>query len=152
MKELLKRSKDHGWKHFFYGATQKTLDTLREKIEESYPGAEIAGMISPPYRTLTPEEDEEYVRQINESGADFLWVGLGAPKQEIWMAAHKGQINALMIGVGAAFDYESGNIKRAPMWMQKANLEWFYRLIQDPKRLFKRYFVTNFKYMWLTRR
>jgi len=68
------------------------------------------------------------------------------------MAAHKGQINALMIGVGAAFDYESGNIKRAPMWMQKANLEWFYRLIQDPKRLFKRYFVTNFKYMWLTRR
>ncbi len=152
MKEFLQRSADHGWSHFFYGSSQKTLDKLRTRISENYPGAKIAGMISPPFRPLTPEEDEEYVRRINESGADFLWVGLGAPKQEIWMAAHQGQVRALMIGVGAAFDYESGNIKRAPLWMQKANLEWFYRLIQDPKRLFKRYFITNFKYMWLTRR
>ena len=152
MREILTMSGEKGWSHFFYGSTQKTLDALERTIKERYPGARIAGMISPPFRPLSPEEDYEYVEQINRSKPDFLWVGLGAPKQEIWMAAHRGRVNALMIGVGAAFDYESGNIKRAPVWMQKANLEWFYRLLQDPKRLFKRYFVTNFKYLWLTRK
>ncbi len=152
MKELLIRSKDAGFSHFFYGSTEDTLNKLRSKIEENYPGAVIAGMISPPFRELTPEEDEAYVKQINEADPDFVWVGLGAPKQEIWMAAHKGRINALMIGVGAAFDFESGNIKRAPGWMQNMKLEWLYRMFQDPKRLFKRYFVTNIKYMWLTRK
>ena len=125
---------------------------LREKIEANYPGAKILGMISPPFRELTPEEDEEYIRQINEANPDFLWVGLGAPKQEIWMAKHKGRINSLMIGVGAAFDFESGEVKRAPKWIQNMKLEWFYRMLQDPKRLFKRYFVTNIKYLWLTRK
>lgn len=152
MKELLKRSGEYGWSHFFYGSSEKTLGLLKEKIEKDYPGATIAGMISPPYREITPEEDEEYVKQINDVKPDFVWVGLGAPKQEIWMNAHKGRINALMFGVGAAFDYESGNLKRAPKWMQKCNLEWLYRLMQEPGRLFKRYFVTNLKFIWLTRR
>lgn len=152
MKKLLMISGEHGWSHFFYGASQETLDKLKATIEEKYPGAKIAGMISPPFRALTPEEDDKYVEEINDSHPDFVWVGLGAPKQERWMAAHKGKVNALMLGVGAAFDYESGNIKRAPKWMQKCSLEWLYRLLQDPKRLFKRYFVTNIKYMWLTRR
>lgn len=152
MKELLKRSGEHGWSHFFYGSSEKTLNMLKEKIEKDYPGAKIAGMISPPYREISPEEDEEFVSQINESKPDFVWVGLGAPKQEIWMNAHKGRVNALMFGVGAAFDYESGNLKRAPKWMQKCNLEWLYRLLQEPKRLFKRYLVTNLKFLWLTRR
>ena len=152
MREVLTRSGEHGWKHFFYGSSEKTLAALKEKIEERYPGAEIVGMISPPFRQLTPEEDTQYVTQINEAKPDFVWVGLGAPKQEIWMAAHQGKINALMVGVGAAFDYESGNIKRAPKWMQKLSLEWLYRLLQDPKRLFRRYFVTNLKYMWMTRK
>ena len=152
MRELLKRSKEHGWSHFFYGSSEKTLEMLKEKIERDYPGAKIVGMISPPYREISPEEDEEYVRIINEARPDFVWIGLGAPKQEIWMNAHKGRINALMFGVGAAFDYESGNLKRAPKWMQKCNLEWLYRLMQEPKRLFKRYFVTNIKFLWLTRR
>ena len=152
MRELLIRSGENGFSHFFYGSTEDTLNKLREKIEERYPGAKIAGMISPPFRELTPEEDEAYVKQINDAAPDFLWVGLGAPKQEIWMAAHRGRINALMLGVGAAFDFESGNIKRAPKWMQNMKLEWLYRMMQDPKRLFKRYFVTNIKYLWLTRK
>lgn len=152
MSEILSLSGEYGWKHFFYGSSQETLDKLKKAIEEKYPKAEIVGMISPPFRTLTYEEDKEYVETINKAKPDFLWVGLGAPKQENYMAAHKGIINALMIGVGAAFDYESGNIKRAPMWMQKCSLEWLYRLMQDPKRLLKRYLVTNVKYLWLTRK
>ena len=150
MKELLKESKTKHYRHYFYGSTQETLDILRKKIEENYPGAIIAGMYSPPFRPLTPEEDEEVVRRINETKPDFVWVGLGAPKQERWMAVHEDRVQALMVGVGAAFDYEAGNIRRAPMWMQKHNLEWLYRLMQDPKRLFKRYFVTNTKYLWWT--
>ena len=152
MREILKYSKENGWKNFFYGSSEETLTKLKEVIEDKYEGANVCGMISPPYRALTEEEDAEYIRTINEAKPDFVWVGLGAPKQEEWMAAHKGKINAIMIGVGAAFDYESGNIKRAPKWMQKCSLEWLYRLMQDPKRLFKRYFVTNIKYMWLTRK
>lgn len=152
MKEILVRSGEYGWRHFFYGSTQKTLDMLKDKIERDYPGAVIAGMISPPYRELSSEEDLYYVEEINKAKPDFVWVGLGAPKQEIWMAAHQDLINGLMVGVGAAFDYESGNLKRAPLWMQKCNLEWLYRFMQEPRRLFKRYFVTNIKFLWLTRR
>lgn len=148
MREVLKISVRKGWKHYFYGSTQETLDLLKKKIEESYPGTQIAGMYSPPFRELTQEEDMKIVDMINEAKPDFVWVGLGAPKQERWMAAHENRVNAVMTGVGAAFDYEAGNIKRAPAWMQKCSLEWLYRLMQDPKRLFKRYFVTNFKYMW----
>jgi N-acetylglucosaminyldiphosphoundecaprenol N-acetyl-beta-D-mannosaminyltransferase len=84
---------------------------------------------------------------INETNPDFVWIGLGAPKQERWMASHQGKLNGLMVGVGAAFDYCAGNIKRAPKWMQRFGLEWLYRLVQDPKRLFKRYFVTNTKFI-----
>lgn len=152
MREILSRSAEHGWKHFFYGSKQETLDKLNEVLLEKYPGAAVVGMISPPFRELTPEEDEEYIKQINDAKPDFLWVGLGAPKQEIWMAAHENRVDCLMTGVGAAFDYEAGNIKRAPMWMQRLSLEWLYRLMQDPKRLLKRYVKTNLKYLWLTRR
>lgn len=152
MREILKRSGEYGWKHFFYGSTQKTLDMLKDKIDKDYPGAQVVGMISPPYRELSPEEDAQYVDMINEANPDFVWVGLGAPKQEIWMAAHQDRVMSLMLGVGAAFDYESGNLKRAPQWMQKCNLEWLYRFMQEPRRLFKRYFVTNIKFLWLTRR
>lgn len=148
MREVLKISAQKGWRHYFYGSTQETLDLLAKKLVERYPGVQIAGMCSPPFRELTPQEDAEYVRRINESKPDFVWVGLGAPKQEIWMAAHENRVQALMIGVGAAFDYEAGNIKRAPVWMQKHSLEWLYRLMQDPRRLFKRYLTTNMKYLW----
>lgn len=148
MREVLKISPQKKWRHYFYGSTPETLKILERKIQERYPGVEIAGMYSPPFRPLTPQEDAECVERINATHPDFVWVGLGAPKQELWMAAHEDAVNALMIGVGAAFDYEAGNIKRAPMWMQRHNLEWFYRLMQDPRRLFKRYFTTNLSYMW----
>lgn len=146
--EVLRRSARYGWKHYFYGSTQETLDKLRIELERDFPGILIVGMYSPPFRAITEEEDREIIKDINSVAPDFLWVGLGAPKQEKWMAMHQGKVSGLMVGVGAAFDYYAGNIKRAPEWMQKANLEWLYRLIQDPKRLFKRYFVTNSKFIW----
>ena len=148
MKEILKISSQEGYRHFFYGSTEKTLLKLSRTIERRYPDVQVAGMYSPPFRSLSKEEDEEIIRKINESEADFVWVGLGAPKQERWMAEHQGKVQGFMIGVGAAFDYLAGNIERAPMWMQKANLEWLYRLMQEPKRLFKRYFYTNTKFIW----
>ena len=147
MQEILKLSANYGWRHYFYGSTQDTLDKLESVINEKYKGAIICGMMSPPFRPLTVEEDEQIIKEINEANPDFIWVGLGAPKQEIWMAAHENKISGLMIGVGAAFDYESGNIKRAPKWMQKLNLEWLYRLLQDPKRLLPRYIKTNSKFL-----
>ena len=148
MEQIFRISAEKGYRHYFYGSTQQTLDSLFASLQKKYPGIQIAGMYSPPFRPLTAEEDEMVVRQIMASNPDFIWVGLGAPKQEIWMADHKGKVNALMVGVGAGFDYFVGNIQRAPQWMQKCNLEWLYRLIQDPKRLFKRYLHTNPAFIW----
>ena len=147
LKEVLKISAEEGYRHYFYGSTEETLEKLQKTLETEYPGVQVAGMYSPPFRALSAEEDQQIIQMINESHADFVWIGLGAPKQENWMAAHKGTIKGLMVGVGAAFDYLAGNIDRAPMWMQKANLEWLYRLLQEPKRLFKRYFYTNTKFV-----
>ncbi|SFU90158.1 WecB/TagA/CpsF family glycosyltransferase [Butyrivibrio sp. INlla21] len=132
--------------HYFYGASQKTLDALKEKLLEKYPGIDIRGMYSPPFRALSPEEDAEDVERINASGADIVWIGLGAPKQEKWMLTHKDKVKGVMMGVGAGFDFHAGTIKRAPVWIQKIGFEWLYRLFQDPKRLFSRYFVTNTKF------
>ena len=150
MLRLMAVSPAKGYRHFFYGSTEQTLELMKKRLAVDYPGLQVCGMISPPFRTLTPEEDAQIVRQINEAKPDFVWVGLGAPKQEIWMNQHQGRVQGLMIGVGAGFDYYAGNIRRAPMWMQKCSLEWLYRLMQDPKRLFKRYFYTNTKFIWNT--
>ena len=148
MEEILKVSVEKGYSHYFYGSTEETLEKLYKVLKHDYPGLQIAGMYSPPFRELSKEEDEAIVNSINETNPDFIWVGLGAPKQERWMSAHQGRVNGFMIGVGAAFDYFAGNIKRAPQWMQKCNLEWAYRLMQDPKRLFKRYWNTNTRFIW----
>lgn len=150
MLELFAR--ENGLTHYFYGSTPETLAMLEEKLCAQYPHLQIVGMVSPPFKKLSEEEDAEEIRKINESGADIIWVGLGAPKQENWMYEHMDKVGGVMIGVGAGFDYHAGNIKRAPMWMQRMSLEWLYRLLQDPKRLFKRYLVTNTRYLWLTRR
>ncbi len=147
MPELFRLSEEKGWKHYFYGATQETLDKLRENLSVKYPKLQIAGMYSPPFRKLTEEEDKEDTERICEAKPDIVWVGLGAPKQEYWMAAHKDRIPALMIGVGAGFDFHAGTAKRAPRWIQEMSLEWLYRLVQNPKRLFKRYATTNFFYI-----
>ena len=148
MGEIFKISAEKGYRHYFYGSTEETLELLYQKLTDHYPGIQIAGMYSPPFRPMTEEENQAIVERINETKPDFVWIGLGAPKQEKWMAAHHGQIGGLMVGVGAGFDYYAENIKRAPEWMQKSNLEWLYRLMQDPKRLFKRYLVTNTKFIW----
>lgn len=149
MVEMFKCSKNKPLRHYFYGSTQETLDIMVKNINENYPDTQIAGVYSPPFRQLTEEEDKQVIEQINQAEPDVVWVGLGAPKQENWMYDHRDKINAVMIGVGAGFDYQAGTIKRAPVWMQKLALEWLYRLVQDPKRLFKRYITTNFKFLYL---
>jgi N-acetylglucosaminyldiphosphoundecaprenol N-acetyl-beta-D-mannosaminyltransferase len=128
---------------FLYGSTQKTLDNLQRRLSISFPKLVIAGSYSPPFRTLSHEEDAEITNRINNSGANTVFVSLGCPKQELWMQAHRGKINAVMVGVGAAFDYHAGTIKRAPLWMQHHGLEWLHRLYSEPRRLWKRYMVTN---------
>lgn len=147
MAELFQISEQKGYRHFFYGSTQQTLEDMRTALQSRYPGMVIAGMYAPPFRPLTQEEDQEVTAQINAARPDFVWVGLGAPKQEEWMYDHRGKLNAVAVGVGAGFDYVAGNIKRAPGLMQRLCLEWLYRLMQDPKRLWKRYVVTNTKFV-----
>jgi N-acetylglucosaminyldiphosphoundecaprenol N-acetyl-beta-D-mannosaminyltransferase len=128
---------------YLYGGLPDTLALLQQRLKAAFPGLLIAGAYSPPFRLATAEEDEADVARINAAGAGTVWVSLGCPKQEQWMAAHRGRVNAVMIGVGAAFDYHAGTIKRAPKWMQNAGLEWLHRLCSEPRRLWKRYLVTN---------
>lgn len=149
MPALWKATENTEISHYFYGSSEETIKALKENLHKKYPGLKIAGMEAPPFRPLSNEEDEEAVRHINESGASILWVGLGAPKQEEWMYAHQGKVNCLMLGVGAGFDFHAGTVKRAPGWMRSHYLEWLYRLIQDPKRLWKRYVKTNGKFVML---
>lgn len=149
MKELFIISNTAGYRHYFYGSTEDTLACLQRRLKETYPNIDIVGSASPPFRALTPEEDEDIIKEINQSHPDFVWVGLGAPKQERWMAEHQEHIHGLMIGVGAGFDYHAGKIKRAPVWMQNHNLEWLYRLCQEPGRLMGRYVRTNIKFLYL---
>ncbi|WP_418747617.1 WecB/TagA/CpsF family glycosyltransferase [Frisingicoccus sp.] len=148
MGEIFKMSVKHGWKHYFYGGTEECLKKLYNALQKNYPGIEVAGMYSPPFRPLTEGEDRAVIKRINETVPDFVWIGLGAPKQENWMAAHQGKVNGFMVGVGAGFDFHAGIINRAPEWLQNHNLEWAYRLMQDPRRLFSRYWHTNFKFIW----
>ena len=145
--QLMMQEDYNKYRHFFYGGKKEVLDDLISRLKMQNNGIQIAGYYSPPFRPLSDDEDLEIIKMINDSKPDFIWVGLGAPKQENWMAAHKDKLTGLMLGVGAAFDFHAGAIKRAPEWMQKCGLEWLYRLSQDPKRLFKRYLVTNTKFL-----
>lgn len=134
----------------FYGSQPGTLDRLRASLTCNFPKLKIGTMISPPYRQLTPEELSADILALNDSGAGIVFVGLGCPKQEVWMHANRSQIAAVQIGVGAVFDFMAGTIKRPPVWMQNAGLEWFGRLISEPRRLWRRYFVTNSLFLaWL---
>ncbi len=148
MPEIFALSEKKGYRHYFYGSKQSTLDALKERLLEKYPKLNIVGMYSPPFRALTEEEDQEAVERINAVKPDFIWVGLGAPKQEIWMAEHENRVHGVMLGVGAGFDFHAGTIKRAPKWMQELCMEWLYRISQDPKRLLWRYLDTNFSFLW----
>lgn len=148
MPELFALSEKKGYRHYFYGSKPETLQALREQLLKKFPDLCIAGMYSPPFRPLTAEEDEEVISRINETRPDFIWVGLGAPKQERWMAAHEDKVKGIMLGVGAGFDFHAGTVRRAPKWMQELCLEWLFRLMQDPKRLIPRYMDTNFSFVY----
>jgi N-acetylglucosaminyldiphosphoundecaprenol N-acetyl-beta-D-mannosaminyltransferase len=128
---------------FLYGSSAETLAALQNRLLEAFPGLVISGSLAPPYRPLTPDEDAHSVETMNASGAGVVFVSLGCPKQELWMAGHRGQVHAVMIGVGAAFDYHGGALTRAPVWIQNVGLEWMYRLGAEPRRLWRRYLVTN---------
>lgn len=131
-----------GYRHFFYGGAPGVADDLAARFAKRYPGLQIAGTHTPPFRPLTPEEDKAEVSRINSSHADVLWVGLGAPKQERWMFEHQPKLNVpVLVGVGAAFDFHTGRVTQAPRWMREHGFEWLFRLSQEPSRLWRRYLI-----------
>ncbi len=136
---------------YFFGAGPGVADTLAKSLSCRFPGFMVAGCHSPRFGRMSREEDAACVDAINASGAHVLWVGLGAPQQERWMAEHAAQINAIMVGVGAAFDFLSGAKPQAPRWMMRLGLEWLYRLGTEPRRLWRRYLVHNPRFLWKMR-
>jgi N-acetylglucosaminyldiphosphoundecaprenol N-acetyl-beta-D-mannosaminyltransferase len=138
-----RKAAEIGTEMFLYGGSPGTLRALEQRLRTEFPGINIVGAVSPPFRDLSVEEDAAIVDAINQSGARIVWVGLGCPKQEAWIQAHHGRVNAVMIGVGAAFDFHAGIVRRAPPWMRRNGLEWLHRLLQDPRRLASRYLVGN---------
>ncbi len=144
MLALCALSVEKGYSHYFYGGAQGVPTLLADRLKQRFPGLQVAGAYSPPFRALTAEEDAHIITQINQAAPDVIWVGLGTPKQDLWMAAHRSRLTApVLIGVGAAFDFHTGRIPQAPKWMQDAGLEWFFRLIHEPRRLWYRYLVYN---------
>ena len=143
IKEAAKRNISIG----MYGGMPIALEQLSDRLTDNYNGINIGYSYSPPFRPLSKEETDEIINNINSSQIKILFVGLGCPKQELWMAQNKGKINCVMIGVGAAFDFISGNKKSAPRWMQKSGFEWIFRLISEPRRLWKRYLVHNTRFV-----
>lgn len=134
---------------YLYGGSNKTLQQLSEKLARSFPSLKIAGTHSPPFRELSAEEEEADIARIEQSGAAVVFVGLGCPKQEEWMYRNKDKLNPVMIGVGAAFRFHSGEVRQAPRWLMKLSLEWLFRLIQEPQRLWSRYLFTNSAFIFL---
>jgi N-acetylglucosaminyldiphosphoundecaprenol N-acetyl-beta-D-mannosaminyltransferase len=151
MLELCERSLATGYRHFFYGGQDGVPDRLAERLQRRFPGLTVAGTYSPPFRALSTSEDDEIIRRINEAKPDIVWVGLSTPKQEHWMASHLNRLSVpVLIGVGAAFDFHAGLKRQAPRWMQQNGLEWFFRLMSEPRRLWRRYLVNNPSFIWLT--
>ena len=133
-----------GYRHFFYGGNEGVPERLASRLQKRFPGLHVAGTYSPPFRAMTPEEDDRLVRMINETNPDIVWVGLSTPKQEQWMSQHVRRLGApVLVGVGAAFDFHAGLKRQAPRWMQRSGLEWLYRLGREPRRLGRRYLRNN---------
>jgi N-acetylglucosaminyldiphosphoundecaprenol N-acetyl-beta-D-mannosaminyltransferase len=133
---------------FYGGSSDALLVLVKEKLLLSYPDIKITYAFSPPFRPLTDEEDAIVVAKINQEKVNVLFVGIGCPKQERWMAEHKDKLNCVMLGVGAAYDFIAGEKEHAPRWVQKIGMEWFFRLCSEPKRLWRRYFSTNPRFIW----
>ena len=144
MPDLITECEKHHLSIFLFGSTQLVLDKLKDELIRKHPKLKVAGVLSPPYKKQFDDADNQlFVETINLSKPDVVFVSLGCPKQETWMAKHTHLIKAPLLGVGAAFEIHAKVTKRAPVWMQKSSLEWLYRFMQEPKRLFKRYFKTN---------
>lgn len=151
--ELMHRCIGYGvrkrWRHYLLGGRPEVLSTLEKRLHDSFPGLQIAGSHSPPFRQVSEAEETETVARINNSNADILWVGLGAPRQEQWIHRNLCRLKApVCVGVGAAFDFHAGSVPRAPSWMQSAGLEWLFRVFADP-RLLRRYLDTNPTFLWM---
>jgi N-acetylglucosaminyldiphosphoundecaprenol N-acetyl-beta-D-mannosaminyltransferase len=149
MLALAERAAANGWRSFFYGGKDGVADRLVDRLQNRHPEMISVGTYAPPFRPLTPVEDDEIVARINAARPDLVWVGLSTPKQERWMATHVGRIDAAaLLGVGAAFDINAGLLPQAPRWMQQHGLEWFYRLIREPRRLWRRYLSNNPRFVF----
>ena len=146
---LLEAAEREGLPVGFYGAAPETLEKLLGMVRRRYPKLKVAYAWSPPYRRLTGTEDQEVVREVNASGARILFIGLSSPKQDAWMHEHRGRIRAVMLGVGAAFDFLAGTKRQAPRWMMPLGLEWLFRLVTEPRRLWKRYLKHNPRFVAL---
>ncbi len=145
---LCARSAQTGHRHFFYGGQPGVAEALVERLADRFPGLQVAGTLTPPMLPVGAIEGTETLDRLNSSGADVVWVGLGNPKQEWWVANHRPLLDTpVLIAVGAAFDFHSGRVRQAPRWMQRHGLEWIFRLTQDPRRLWKRYLVYNTQFV-----
>lgn len=146
---ICKKSSKQNIPVYLLGSTQEVLEKMRDKLKIDFPEINLVGLESPPFRPLTEIEDTELVKRVNDSGAGFIFVSLGCPKQECWMAAHQSKIKSVMIGVGGVFPVYAGVKKYAPKWIRESGLEWLYRLTQEPRRLWKRYWKTIPPFIWL---
>jgi len=148
MLKLMERGLGEHWRHALYGSNEPLLSDLRGTLAGRFPGLQVTAAIAPPYRELTDSEGRDYVRLLNASGADIVWVGLSTPKQELWMRRWRALLEApVLIGVGAAFDFHAGRVPQAPPVLQRAGLEWAYRLGREPRRLWRRYLRNNPAFM-----
>lgn len=152
MREVFSDARFAGCSHYFYGNTEENVGKLVEALRASYPDLDIAGWEPSVFRSMSEAEEDGLCARIEDSGADFAWIGLGAPRQEEFCHRNSGKTSALMVGVGGAFNILAGITPEAPRWMQDLSLEWLYRLIQEPRRLFKRYAITNTRFMYLLKK
>lgn len=148
MDHLLRSSGDGALSHFFLGGKDGVARKLADRYRSEVAGIRIAGTHTPPFRPMTDAENEALLHEIKASGADIVWLGISSPKQDVWMRDHVDQLSQTLIGVGAAFDFLSGEIRRAPVWMQKYGLEWLFRLLSEPRRLWRRYIILAPQFVW----
>lgn len=150
MPAVIQRGVEAGRTHFFYGGAPGVPEVLAARLTARYPGMRVAGTLSPPFRPLASQEAESIVAEINAAEPDYVWVGLGTPKQDLWIAANRARLRApVLLAVGAAFDFHAGRRRRAPRWMQHSGTEWIYRLLTEPRRLARRYTATNLRFVRL---
>ena len=153
MPALMDLGRALGRRHYLYGGSVVGVEDLARRLASTYPGLQIVGTHSPPFRQLSDAEARDHVELINAARPDYVWVGLGAPKQDLWAAKHRMELDAAaVLAVGAAFDFHSGRRRRAPRWMQRTGTEWIHRLASDPRRLAARYTVVNARFVWLLAR